>query len=79
MDAFENRVNMESTGGISEKIGIRNLRFGDTVCSLEADREVIQVESNRSFHLEINGMELEISGGRGACTFRASVKKCKNN
>lgn len=75
VDAFENRVKWRVPEGIPGKIGVRNLRFGDAVCSLEADGGVIQVESNRSFHLEINGMERKIPEGGTPCVFRLTVKK----
>ena len=45
------------------KTGIRNLKFGKTVCSMICEKGLVTVRSNEPFTLEIDGKEFKIPAG----------------
>lgn len=63
IDAFKRRIEWAKPSDVHGRIGIRNLRFGDTLCSIEADETLCTVTSSAPFTLVISGKEYEIQEG----------------
>lgn len=63
IDAFENVVKWSKNDALKGEVGIKNLRFGDTVTDIVADGSSCRVVSNKAYTLEINGKKYEISEG----------------
>lgn len=67
LDAVEHRVGWRLVS--QERTGVRNLRFGDTVTDLVAEKDgTLNVTSNRPYSLEVNGATFDVKAG--ANTFR---------
>ena len=62
-DAFTKTVQWAMPGGVSGKIGIRNLRFGTITTDIVADGNVCTAVSNEAYTLEINGRRFEVAPG----------------
>lgn len=63
VNAFEKVVRWAKPKDMTGKIGVKNLRFGDTVTDIVADGDVCSVYSNAPYTLEIDGKAYAVSVG----------------
>lgn len=63
VDAFENTVKWAKPEHCESKIGIKNLKFGNTVTDITAENGKCTVESNADYTLEVNGKAYKILKG----------------
>ncbi len=63
VDAFKCKVKWSKPDNVNGKIGIKNLRFGDTVTDIVANDGICRVNSNLPYTLEINGAPYKIKAG----------------
>ncbi len=63
VDALKNRVEWEKPNDLDGRIGIRGLRFGDTVTDIVADGNHCHVHSTGAYTLSVCGKEYEIGAG----------------
>ena len=63
VDAFENKVKWHKPESTEKAIGIKNLRFGDIITDIVAEKGICKVVSNAPYTLEIDGKDYEISAG----------------
>ena len=63
VDAFRGVVKWEKPTDLAGKIGIENLRFGDTVTDIVADGDSVTVRTNAPYTLEICGCPYAIPTG----------------
>ena len=63
IDAFRKVVEWAKPKDLKNKIGIRNLRFGDILTDIEAEGNICKVKSNGTYTLRINGHDFAISEG----------------
>jgi len=63
VDAFARRVEWHLAEPLAGKVGLRNLRFGDTITSLLCENGICTVETNTPYTLVLNGIEYAIPVG----------------
>ena len=63
VNAFERLVEWEKPSDLGAEIGIRNLRFGNVVTDIVANKNKISVSSNEPYMLKISGRAFEIKAG----------------
>ena len=63
VNAFERMVEWEKPRDVSGRVGIKNLRFGDTVTDIVAEGNVCLVSSTEPYTLRINGNDFDIKRG----------------
>ncbi len=68
VDAVKNKIKWSKPADVSGEIGIKNLRFGDTVTDITAKGDILRVTSNLPYTLEINGTEYGIHQGDNELT-----------
>ncbi len=68
INAFEKTVKWAKPDTFKGKIGIKNLRFGNVVTDIVADKNVCRVTSNEDYTLEINGNKYNINAGENTLT-----------
>ena len=63
INAFENVIEWAKPDTFAGKIGIKNLRFGNVITDIIADKNTCQVTSNLPYTLKINGKTFDIVAG----------------
>ncbi len=63
IDAFEKTVEWAKPDTFKGKVGIKNLRFGNIVTDIEAEKNKCKVKSNAAYTLKINGKDYYIQKG----------------
>lgn len=63
LDGFNKVVEWERPCDLGDRIGIRNLRFGEIVTDIVAEGDECRVESNGEYTLKINGKPYAIHAG----------------
>ena len=63
INAFEKTVEWEKPSTFEGNIGVRNLRFGNVVTDIIANKDICTVTSNQAYTLKINGVAFTIKPG----------------
>jgi hypothetical protein len=63
INAFEKTVEWEKPSTFEGNIGVRNLRFGNVVTDIIANKDICTVTSNQAYTLKINGVTFTIKPG----------------
>lgn len=77
INAFTNTVKWNLADNIKGKIGIKNLRFGNTVTEIMYENQICKVSSDNDFTLIVNGNKYDIKAGNN--TFNFSNQKSSLN
>ena len=67
-NAFENTLLCDFEKHPKGRVGVRDYRFGETICTIIATEKTVKVRSNRPFTLLLDGRALPVRPGRN--TFR---------